>query len=140
VRNKIAKNMLERISDHQVMLKVTSELAFFNFNNDHDHALSDNDSDADSEEGLNNFHTAEDLAYIYERPGLADIISSARMVASRKKREVEDSRRAKIVAKNAEDRRQRKTAVAMALHSRLGDNSSISTLGPDILGIIAKNM
>ena len=140
VRNKIAKTMLERISDHQVMLKVTGEFAYVNFNPDHDHDLSDSDSDADSEEGLNNYHTAEDLAEIYELPNLADIINAAHMVAFRKKREVDNSRLAKQKARNAEDRRQRKTAVAMALHSRLGDNSSISTLGPDILGIIANNM
>jgi len=34
----------------------------------------------------------------------------------------------------------RKTALAMALHSRLGANSVISTLGKDIMGIVAKNM
>jgi hypothetical protein len=138
VRNKIAKTMLERISDHQVMLKVTGDFAYVNFNHDHDDDLSG--SDTDSEAGLNNYHTAEDLAEIYELPGLADIINAAHMLAFMQQREVENSRRAKKQAEKSEDDRQRKTAVAMALHSRLGDNSSISTLGRDILGIIAKNM
>ena len=85
-------------------------------------------------------HTAEDLAEIYELPGLAEMLHAAHMVAFGQQLQVQRSHRAKIDAKKAEDRRQRKTAVAMCLHSRLGMNSGISTLGTDIMEIIAKKM
>ena len=137
VRNKICKTMLDHVShDWKKMLDITYEYVYVNFDFNHDPDLSDSDSDGEGDHLWN----AEELAVRFHREGLGEMIQAAHMVAFRKKREVEDSRRAKLVAKKSEDDRQRKTAVAMALHSRLGENSSISTLGPDILGIIAKNM
>ena len=138
MRNKICKTILEHVShDDRKMLQITGEVAYVNFDPDHDPDLSD--SDSENGEG-NHFHTAEELADIFELPGLGEMIHAARMVAFTRRMEVIDSRRAKQEAKHAEDHRQRKTAVAMSLHSRLGANSGISTLGNDIMGIIAKNM
>jgi len=133
VRNKICKILLEHVShDYRKMLRITVEFVYVDFDPD----ASDSDSDGEG----NNLHTAEDLAEIYERPGLPELIHAAHMSAFTRRMEVIDSRRAKQEAKHAEDHRQRKTAVAMSLHSRLGINSGISTLGTDIMGIIAKNM
>jgi len=137
VRNKICKTMLDHVShDWQEMLDITNEFAYVNFDENHDPDLSDSDSD---EEG-NRLWTAEDLAEIHERPGLGNMIHVAHMVAYVKQQQFIDARRAKKQAEKSEDDRQRKTALAMALHSRLGSNSGISTLGPDIMGIVAKNM
>ena len=133
VRNKICKTMFEHVQhDYRKMLRITGEFVYVDFDPD----ASDSDSDGEG----NNLHTAEDLAEIYERPGLPELIHAAHMSAFRKHLELQRSRHAKQEARNAEDARQRKTAVAMSLHSRLGVDSEMSTLGTDIMGIIAKNM
>ena len=132
VRNKICKTLLQHVSDYHNMLGITGEFVYVNFGHDPE--------DSDSSDGEGHMHTAEDLAEIYELPGLAEILHAAHMVAFGQQLEVQRSHRAKIKAKNAEDRRQRKTALAMCLHNRLGMNSGISTLGADIMGIIAKKM
>jgi len=132
VRNKICRTMLDYIThDFEMVLQTTTRIADFI-----DPGLSDSDSDVDELEG----DTPRELAVRFHRRGLGEMLHAAQMVAFRKQCEVKDAIREKTIARNAEDRRRRKTAVAMALHSRLGKNSSISTLGADILGIIAKNM
>ena len=136
VRNKICRTILEHVSDFHKMLDITRATVYINLDPDHDPDSSDSDSD---EEGLN-YHDPEDLAEILELPGLGEMIRAARMAAYRKHREWVNTKTAQIRAKNMEDSRERKTAVAMALHSRLGANSGISTLGSDMLGMVAKYM
>ena len=132
VRNKICKTLLQHVSDYDNMLGITGEFVYVNFGHDPD--------DTDDSDGEGDMHTAEDLADLYEMPDLAEMLHAAHMVAFAQQVEVQRSDRAKVDAKKAEDRRQRKTALAMCLHSRLGANSGISTLGADIMGIIAKNI
>ena len=132
VRNNICRTMLDYIShDFEMVLQITTRIADFI-----DPGLSDSDSDVDELEG----DTPRELAVRFHREGLGEMIHAAQMVAFRKECKVNDARRAKVKAEKSEDARQRKTAVAMGLHSRLGANSGISTLGNDIMGIIAKNM
>jgi len=132
VRNKMCKTMLDYIShDFEMVLQITTRIADFI-----DPGLSDSDSDVDELEG----DTPRELAVRFHREGLGEMIHAAQMVAFRKECKVNDARRAKVKAEKSEDARQRKAAVAMSLHSRLGANSGISTLGNDIMGIIAKNM
>ena len=132
VRNKICKTLLQHVSDYDNMLGITGEFVYVNFGHDPD--------DTDDSDGEGTMYTAEDLAEIYELPGLVEILHAAHMGAFAQQVEVQRSDRAKVDAKKAEDRRQRKTALAMCLHSRLGADSGISTLGADIMGIIAKKM
>jgi hypothetical protein len=133
VRNKLCRTILDYVKhDFELVLQITGEFVYVNFGHDPD--------DSDDSDGEGNMLTAEDLAEIYELPGLAEILHAAHMVAFAQQVEVQRSDRAKVDAKKAEDRRQRKTALAMCLHSRLGADSGISTLGADIMGIIAKNM
>jgi len=132
VRNKLCRTIIDYVKhDFELVLQITGEFVYINFGQDPD------DSDSDGEGDV---HTAEDLAEIYQLPDLAAMLYAAHMVAFGQQVEVQRSHRAKQEAKHAEDRRKRKTAVAMCLHSRLGANAGISTLGPDIMGIIAKNM
>ena len=138
VRNKICRTILEHVQhDFKLVLKITGETAYVNFDPDHDPDLSDSDNDDVLEI---DFHTPGELAEILGFPGLGEIIHTARMVALRQQEEWINAKIAQNNAKNMEDRRNRKTAVAMSLHSRLGANSGISTLGTDIMEIIAKKM
>ena len=138
VRNKICTKILEHVSHDFVMVwKITEQVARINFDPDHDPDLSDSDSDVEDDDI--GYWTAFDLAEIYELPGLGEILHAAQKVAMRRD-QVYDAQRAKRKAKTAEDDRQRKTAVAMALHSRLGAESEMSMLGTDNLGIISKNI
>ena len=133
VRNKICKTMLEHVQhDFRKMLDITSDLVYINFGPDHDP-----DSDS-SDNASDNYHDPEDLAGILERPGIGEMIRAARMAAYRQQREWINAKTAQNNAKKMEDRRKRKTAVAMSLHSRLGANAEISTLGTDMLGMVAK--
>ena len=133
VRNKLCRTILDYVKhDFELVLQITGEFVYVNFGHDPD--------DSDDSDGEGNMLTAEDLAEIYELPDLAEILYAAHMVAFAQQVEVQRSDRAKVDAKKAEDRRQRKTALAMCLHSRLGADSGISTLGADIMGIIAKKM
>jgi ankyrin repeat protein len=135
VRNKVCRTMLEHVQhDFKLVLKITAEMAYVNFDPDHDPDLSDSDNDVHE----NEFHTPEDLAEIFELPGLGEMIHAARMVALRQQEEWINAKNAQNNAKKMEDRRKRKTAVAMCLHSRLGANAEISTLGTDMLGMVAK--
>jgi len=134
MRNKICRKLLEHVKlNFDVVLQITEHVAY---DPDDDPDWSDSDSDVNEPD----FHNAQGLAAISGLPGLAQILQAAQMVAMRQREQVNDALYAKIKARNAEDRRQRKTAVAMSLHSRLGVDSRISTLGTDIMGIIAKNM
>jgi hypothetical protein len=137
VRNKICKTMLDHVShDWRQTLQITSEFAYVNFDLNHDPDVSDSDSDGDG----NHLWDAEDLAEILEHPGLGEMLHAAHMRAFVKELEVNDARRAKEQAEKSEVARQRKTAVAMGLDSRLGAKSGILTLGKDITEMIAKNM
>jgi ankyrin repeat protein len=135
VRNKICRTMLEHISDFRKMLDITSDLVYINFGPDHD---PDSDSSDNASQDSDNYHDPEDLAGILERPGIGEMIRAARMAAYRQQREWINAKTAQNNAKKMEDRRKRKTAVAMSLHSRLGANAEISTLGTDMLGMVAK--
>jgi ankyrin repeat protein len=126
VRNKICKTMLDRVSDYRIMLKITGEFCIKNFDPD--------DSDSDD------LHTPSELAEIYEHPELVTMLDAARTTAFRQHEQVTDAVRAKFDAQKAEIRRQRKTAVAMGLNSRLGADSALLSMGPDILGMIAKHL
>ena len=130
VRNKICRTMLEHVSDFQKMLDITGEMVYINFDPDQ--------SDSDSDEEGHNYHDPGELAEILERPGLGEMIYAARMAAYRQQREWINAKTAQNNAKKMEDRRKRKTALAMCLHSRLGANAEISTLGTDMLGMVAK--
>jgi hypothetical protein len=135
VRNKICKTILEHVQhDFKLVLKITAEMAYVNFDPDHDPDLSDSDNDVHE----NEFHTPEDLAGILHRPSIGDMIRAARIAAYRQQEEWINAKTAQKNAKKMEDRRKRKTAVAMSLHSRLGANAEISTLGTDMLGMVAK--
>jgi ankyrin repeat protein len=135
VRNKICRTMLEHVQhDFKLVLKITAEMAYVNFDPDHDPDLSDSDNDVHE----NEFHTPGELAEIFELPGLGEMIHAARMVALRQQEEWINAKNAQNNAKKMEDRRKRKTAVAMCLHSRLGANTEISTLGTDMLEMVAK--
>lgn len=124
VRNKICKTMLDHISDYRIMMKITQEFCVKNFDPD----------DSDSED----LHTPSELAEIYEHPGLVTMLDAAKMTAYRQSEQVADAVRAKSDAKNAEDRRQRMTAVAMGLHTRLGMDSNLLSMGPDVMGMVTK--
>jgi ankyrin repeat protein len=130
-RIKICETMLEHVSDYQMKLKITHELGFKDFE-------INGDDDSDSEDDIFNFHTPSDLAEIYERPGIVAMLDAAEQTAQRQSQQVTDALRAKSNAKNDEDKRQRKTALAMGLHGRLGGDSKILSLGTDILGMVAK--
>jgi ankyrin repeat protein len=137
VRNKMCKTMLDHVQhDFQKMMDITGEMVYINFDPDHDPDASDSDSDGEGD----NYHDPGELAEILERPGLGEMILAARMAAYRQQTEWINTKTARDKAEKSEDARQRKAAVAMSLHSRLGANSGISTLGNDIMGIIAKNM
>jgi ankyrin repeat protein len=137
VRNKICRTMLEHVKhDFHKMVDITGEMVYINFDPDHDPDASDSDSDGEGD----NYHDPGELAEILERPGLGEMILAARMAAYRQQTEWINTKTAKDKAEKSEDARQRKSAVAMSLHSRLGANAGISTLGPDIMGIIAKKM
>jgi ankyrin repeat protein len=130
-RIKICETMLEHVSDYQMKLKITQELGFKDFE-------MNGDDDSDSEDDIFNYHTPSDLAEIYERPGIVARLDAAEQFAELQSKQVTDALRAKSNAKNDEDKRQRKTALAMGLHGRLGADSKLLGLGTDILGMVAK--
>jgi ankyrin repeat protein len=132
-RNKICETMLDHVSDYRMKLKITQELGFKDFD-------INGDDDSDSEDDIFDFHTPSDLAEIYERPGLVAMLDAAEQTAERQRKQVTDAVRAKSNAKNEEDRRQRKTAMAMGLQERLGGSSKLLSLGTDIMGMIAQHL
>jgi ankyrin repeat protein len=132
-RNHICKTMLDHVSDYRMMLEITGGLCIKDFN-------PDRDPDSGSEDDGSDLHTPSELADIYGHPGLVAMLDAAEQTAERQLEEVNAAVRAKSDAQNAENRRQRKTAVAMGLHGRLGADSALLSLGPDILGMIAKHL
>ena len=129
-RNHICKTMLDHVSDYRMMLEITGGLCIKDFDPE----------DSGSEDDGSDLHTPSELADIYGHPGLVAMLDAAEQAAERQLEEVNAAVRAKSDAQNAENRRQRKTAVAMGLHSRLGADSALLSLGPDILGMIAKHL
>jgi len=121
VRNKICRMLLDHGSDVQYKLHVLRMEDY-----------SDLD-DSDSENDVPSFTPAE-LADLMEKPQIAEMMNQAEQICVQQIQQVKSAKLAKV----EEDRKLSRTALAMALHPRLGQDSALAQLGPDILGTIGK--
>jgi hypothetical protein len=91
--------------------------------------------DSDSENDIPSFTPAE-LADLMGKPQIAEMMNEAERICVQQIRQVKVAKLAKVEA----DRKLSRTALAMALHPRLGQDSALAQLGPDLLGMIGKSL
>ena len=78
--------------------------------------------------------TPAGLADLTEKPQIAEMMKEAERICVQQIHQVKSAKLAKVEA----DRRLSRTALAMGLHPRLGQDSALAQLGPDLLGVIGK--
>jgi hypothetical protein len=125
VQSKICRLLLEHGSD--IRFKLQTLRAY-------DHGSFDLD-DSDSEDDVPAF-TPADLADLMEKPELFEIMEKTELLCAQQVRQASEAK----LAREELSRRQMKLALAMGQHARLGVDSSIMSLAPDILHMIAKNI
>jgi hypothetical protein len=102
------------------------------------YSLPPDDVDTDDSDTEDTTHTPGELADLFDLHDLQRLMVAAEWTCLQKVTQVDLANNAKRSAKAEQVRKQRVAAFAMGLHSRLGEQSGVLSLGPDIVGMISK--